>query len=45
MQRIVKYPILLESLAKHLEKESSEHKGILDAIKESKAITIYVNMG
>ena len=45
MQRIVKYPILLESLAKHLEKESDEHKGILEAIKESKAITTYVNAG
>ena len=45
MQRIVKYPILLESLAKHLEKDSDEYKAILEAIKETKAILNHVNLG
>ena len=45
MQRIVKYPILLESLAKHLEKDSEEYKAILETIKETKAILTYVNLG
>ena len=45
MQRIVKYPILLESLIKHLEKDSDEYKGVVEAIKESKAILNFVNIG
>jgi hypothetical protein len=45
MQRMVKYPILLESLAKHIEKDSDEHKGILEAIKESKGMLNYINLG
>ncbi|XP_063236975.1 rho guanine nucleotide exchange factor 11-like isoform X2 [Bacillus rossius redtenbacheri] len=43
MQRLTKYPLLFENLAKHTEKDTEEYAGVLRALERSKVILNNVN--